>query len=118
MLTIRLLDLPIRLAAIAGAAWLAERTGFTIWPVEWSLWVQLPLALVFGEFFRPFANVRARVVHENIDAPEVIQGRLGHGGDRIGAGDVHADRHCLGPGALQRGDRTGRLFRVSSGNHH
>jgi sterol desaturase/sphingolipid hydroxylase (fatty acid hydroxylase superfamily) len=61
MLTLRLLEVPIRLGAIAVAAWLAERMGFTIWPSQWSLWLQLPVALVFGEFFMYWAH---RLGHE------------------------------------------------------
>lgn len=59
--TTRLLEIPIRLGAIAAGAWLAERTGFTLWPSDWNLWGQLLLALVFGEFFMYWVH---RLAHE------------------------------------------------------
>ena len=51
LLTTELLKIPIFLFSIAVAAWLAESIGMSLWPSHWSLWLQLPLALVFGEFF-------------------------------------------------------------------
>lgn len=51
MLTNQLVAAPATLAAIALAAWLAATTGGSLWPTDWNLWLQLPLALVFGEFF-------------------------------------------------------------------
>jgi len=51
LLTTRLLEIPIRLGSVALAAGLADVTGGSLWPTQWSLWLQLPLALVFGEFF-------------------------------------------------------------------
>ena len=56
LLTTRLLEIPIRLGAIAGGAWLATRVGGSVWPSEWNLWLQLALALVFGEFFMYWAH--------------------------------------------------------------
>jgi sterol desaturase/sphingolipid hydroxylase (fatty acid hydroxylase superfamily) len=61
LFTTRMLEIPIRLGAIAAAAWLASRTGGSLWPTEWSLWLQLPLALVFGEFFLYWIH---RLTHE------------------------------------------------------
>jgi sterol desaturase/sphingolipid hydroxylase (fatty acid hydroxylase superfamily) len=61
LLTTRLLDLPARLLAIALGARLAGAVGFSIWPSEWSLWAQLLLALVFGEFFMYWVH---RLSHE------------------------------------------------------
>jgi len=61
ILTIRLLEVPIRIAAIAAAAWLAGVTGGSIWPTEWNLWAQLGLALVVGEFFMYWIH---RLSHE------------------------------------------------------
>ncbi len=60
-LTLGLLDIPIRLASIAAGVWLAGQIGFAIWPGEWSLWAQLPLALVVGEFFMYWIH---RLTHE------------------------------------------------------
>ena len=51
IVTVQILTLPITIGAVAGAGWLADRIGGSLWPTEWSLWLQLPLALVFGEFF-------------------------------------------------------------------
>ena len=51
LLTTRALEIPARLVAIAGAAWLAEHVGNSLWPTDWNLWLQLGLALVFGFFF-------------------------------------------------------------------
>jgi len=51
LLTTRLLEIPVRLGAVALAAGLAGITNGALWPTDWSLWLQLPLALVFGEFF-------------------------------------------------------------------
>ncbi len=61
LLTVRLLEIPVRLAAIAAGAWLAGRVGFTLWPTDWNLWGQLALALVFGEFFMYWIH---RLSHE------------------------------------------------------
>ena len=51
LLTTRLLEIPVRLGAIALGAWLAGRVGGALWPSESNLWLQLALALVVGEFF-------------------------------------------------------------------
>jgi sterol desaturase/sphingolipid hydroxylase (fatty acid hydroxylase superfamily) len=61
LITTRLLEIPIRLAAIAGSAWLASRIGGSIWPSGWNLWLQLAAALVVGEFFMYWAH---RLGHE------------------------------------------------------
>ncbi|MHA7837568.1 MAG: sterol desaturase family protein [bacterium] len=61
LLTTRLLEIPIRLGAVAGAAWVATQTGLSIWPSDWSLWAQLALALVIGELFMYWAH---RLGHE------------------------------------------------------
>ncbi|MFK7894346.1 MAG: sterol desaturase family protein [Myxococcota bacterium] len=61
ILTLGLLDIPVRLAAIAAGAWLAGQIGFSIWPSDWSFWAQLPLALVVGEFFMYWIH---RLTHE------------------------------------------------------
>lgn len=61
LLTIRVLEVPVRIAAIAAGVWLAERVGFTVWPTDWNLWAQLALALVFGEFFMYWIH---RLTHE------------------------------------------------------
>ena len=60
-LTTRLFEIPARLVAIAGAAWLADRVGGSLWPTDWNLWLQLGLALVFGEFFMYWIH---RLTHE------------------------------------------------------
>ena len=51
LLTTELLKIPIVFASIALGVWIAGLTGGALWPTDWSLWLQLPLALVFGEFF-------------------------------------------------------------------
>ena len=51
ILTVQLLTVPITLGAVATAGWLSNQVGGSLWPTDWSLWLQLPLALVFGEFF-------------------------------------------------------------------
>ena len=51
LLTVQLLEVPVRLGAIFLATWLAGQVGGSIWPNEWNLWLQLLLALVYGEFF-------------------------------------------------------------------
>lgn len=61
LLTTRLLEIPIRLGAIAAGAWLAGQVGATIWPTDWNLWLQLGIALVFGEFFLYWVH---RLTHE------------------------------------------------------
>ncbi len=61
LLTIQLLEVPIRLGAIALASWLAGGIGRGIWPTEWALWTQLGLALVVGEFFLYWIH---RLTHE------------------------------------------------------
>ncbi len=61
LLTTRLLEVPVRLGGIALAAALAGQTGSSLWPTDWSLWIQLPLALVFGEFFLYWIH---RITHE------------------------------------------------------
>jgi sterol desaturase/sphingolipid hydroxylase (fatty acid hydroxylase superfamily) len=61
LLTTELLKIPIFLGSIALAAWLSNLTGTSIWPSEWSLWIQLPMALVFGEFFLYWIH---RLTHE------------------------------------------------------
>jgi len=62
LLTIQLLEIPIRIATIAVAAWLAGGTGKAFfWPSESSLLLQLALALVVGEFFMYWVH---RIAHE------------------------------------------------------
>jgi sterol desaturase/sphingolipid hydroxylase (fatty acid hydroxylase superfamily) len=61
LLTIQLLEIPIRLGTIALASWLAGGSGRGIWPTEWALWTQLGLALVVGEFFLYWIH---RLTHE------------------------------------------------------
>lgn len=61
ILTLQLLDLPIRLGSIALAAWIADWTGGFLWPGDWNLWLQLLLALVVGEFFLYWIH---RLTHE------------------------------------------------------
>lgn len=61
LLTLRILDGPIRLGAIAAAAWIASHTGGTVWPSHSNLWLQLALALVVGEFFMYWVH---RLTHE------------------------------------------------------
>lgn len=61
LLTVRVLEVPVRIAAIAAGVWLAERVGFNLWPTDWNLWAQLALALVFGEFFMYWIH---RLSHE------------------------------------------------------
>jgi len=61
LLTTRALEIPARLVAIAGAAWLAGHVGSSLWPTDWNLWLQLGLALVFGEFFLYWVH---RLTHE------------------------------------------------------
>ena len=61
LLTTRLLEIPVRIGAIAAGVWLSERIGFTLWPTDWNLWGQLALALVFGEFFMYWIH---RLTHE------------------------------------------------------
>ena len=55
------LGVPVRLGAIAVGVWLADGIGFTLWPSDWNLWLQLLLALVFGEFFMYWIH---RLTHE------------------------------------------------------
>lgn len=59
--TTQLLTIPVQLGAIAVGAWLAGLTGGSLWPTQWSLWLQLPLALVFGELFLYWIH---RLTHE------------------------------------------------------
>ena len=59
--TVQLLTVPVTLGSIALGAWLAERTGGAWWPTDWPLWIQFPLALVFGEFFLYWVH---RLSHE------------------------------------------------------
>lgn len=61
LLTTGLLEIPVRLMSIALAAGLAGWVGGTLWPTTASLWIQLPLALVFGEFFLYWIH---RLTHE------------------------------------------------------
>jgi sterol desaturase/sphingolipid hydroxylase (fatty acid hydroxylase superfamily) len=61
LLTPQLLEVPIRIGAIAAAAWLAGETGSLLWPTDWSLLAQLALALVVGEFFMYWVH---RLAHE------------------------------------------------------
>jgi len=61
LLTTRLLEVPVRLGSIALAARFAGLTGSAVWPTDWSLWVQLPLALVLGELFLYWVH---RLSHE------------------------------------------------------
>ena len=61
LLTIQLLEVPIRIAAIAAAGWLANRIGGVFWPGQWPLLAQLALALVVGEFFMYWIH---RLTHE------------------------------------------------------
>jgi len=51
LLTTELLKIPVTFGAIALGVWIAGLAGGSIWPSDWSLWLQLPLALVVGEFF-------------------------------------------------------------------
>jgi sterol desaturase/sphingolipid hydroxylase (fatty acid hydroxylase superfamily) len=51
LLTTRALTVPVTIGAVAAAGWLSGYAGGSLWPNHWSLWLQLPLALVFGEFF-------------------------------------------------------------------
>ncbi len=46
-------------AVLAGQ--LSEALGASLWPSDWSLWAQLPLALVVGEFFMYWIH---RLTHE------------------------------------------------------
>lgn len=53
---------PFALAgAVALAGWLSRRHGSGLWPNDWPLWVQLPLALVVGELFMYWVH---RLTHE------------------------------------------------------
>lgn len=61
LLTSQGLALPVQLVSIALGAWLADFVGFTLWPTEWNLWLQLLIALVFGEFFLYWIH---RLTHE------------------------------------------------------
>jgi len=62
LLTIQLLEIPIRIATIAAAVWLAGGTGKAFfWPSGSSLLLQLALALVVGEFFMYWVH---RLAHE------------------------------------------------------
>ena len=61
LLTTELLKIPFTIAAVALAARLADAMGGSLWPSQWSLWAQLPLALVFGEFFMYWVH---RLGHE------------------------------------------------------
>ena len=51
LFTTSVLRVPVTLGSIAVAAWLAGVVGESLWPKQWSLWAQLALALVYGEFF-------------------------------------------------------------------
>ncbi len=51
LFTTRALTVPVTIGAVAAAGWLSGYTEGSLWPNDWSLWLQLPLALVFGEFF-------------------------------------------------------------------
>ena len=51
LLTTSILELPVRLGAIAAAGWLASQLGGSYWPTDWNLWLQLVIALIYGEFF-------------------------------------------------------------------
>jgi sterol desaturase/sphingolipid hydroxylase (fatty acid hydroxylase superfamily) len=53
--------IPVTIGATMGAVWIAERTGGGLWPTEWNLWVQLALALVYGEIFLYWVH---RLSHE------------------------------------------------------
>jgi sterol desaturase/sphingolipid hydroxylase (fatty acid hydroxylase superfamily) len=55
------LKIPVRYLAILGAAWIAERTSGGLWPTHWNVWLQLALALVYGEFFLYWIH---RLTHE------------------------------------------------------
>ncbi len=61
LLTTELLKIPIVFASIAVGVWIAGLAGGSLWPTDWSLWLQLPLALVFGEFFLYWVH---RLSHE------------------------------------------------------
>ena len=53
---------PLALAgAVAAGGLLASHRGEGPWPNHWSLWLQLPLALVLGEFFMYWIH---RLTHE------------------------------------------------------
>lgn len=61
ILTVQILTVPVTIASVALASWLSGQTGGTLWPNHWNLWLQLPLALVFGEFFLYWIH---RATHE------------------------------------------------------
>ena len=62
ILTLAVLDVPIRLATIALATWLAGGAGDALfWPTQSNLLAQLALALVVGEFFMYWVH---RLAHE------------------------------------------------------
>jgi len=61
LLTTELLKVPIVFASIAAGVWIAGLAGGSLWPTDWSLWLQLPIALVFGEFFLYWVH---RLSHE------------------------------------------------------
>ncbi len=57
----QLVSIPVLYLAIVVAGHLADAMGGGLWPTEWNLWVQLPFALVFGEFFLYWVH---RLTHE------------------------------------------------------
>ena len=52
---------PATALSVVLATWLADLTGGSFWPTHLSLWIQLPIALVFGEFFLYWVH---RLTHE------------------------------------------------------
>jgi sterol desaturase/sphingolipid hydroxylase (fatty acid hydroxylase superfamily) len=52
---------PVTIGATMAAVWVAERTGGGLWPTDWNLWLQLSLALVYGEIFLYWVH---RLSHE------------------------------------------------------
>lgn len=54
-------EMLLHLALFGIAAQLTHWFGSTIWPSDWSLWLQPPMALVIGQFFEYWAH---RAMHE------------------------------------------------------
>lgn len=57
----QLFRIPVLYGAVVLAGHVSAATDGGLWPTHWNLWLQLPLALVFGEFFLYWIH---RLTHE------------------------------------------------------
>ena len=68
--------------------------------------------------FWPIADIRARIIHQNIQTAEPPGGFFHHAGDRSGIGHIHRDAFRLGAQRAQACHRCVILRGIAASHHH